>query len=213
VTDRDFLGEFVGWNRPLHTSHGDHVSPRQRLLGWAQRDELFIRQDVPYKEAARGSLSAKFCLVPRGKSAWSSRFFRVMFSECVPVILNDFYEPPFEPIVPVSDFVIKYPMKDLDDRFLDTLRSIPDELLEVMVARMQEHRCWYLWIPGLMDYDNIDLNKGKLNRICPEWKQKNAFMGVMRLLRRKVRVSKTGLAGTTFWLPTMEGSNIQQVAT
>ncbi len=52
-------------------------------------------QDVPYQEALIGAVSSRFCFVPRGKSAWSSRLFRILFGKCVPVILNDDYELPF----------------------------------------------------------------------------------------------------------------------
>ncbi|CAE8644132.1 unnamed protein product, partial [Polarella glacialis] len=91
--ERAYLADFVGWNRPLHRSQGGSASdsPRGQLLAMAKEPDLHIRQDVPYIEAATGSMTSRFCFVPRGKSAWSSRFFRVLFAGCVPVLLNDYY--------------------------------------------------------------------------------------------------------------------------
>merc|ERR1712085_238894 len=103
--ERPFLAEFVGWWRPLHVAQGTENSPRTAILRWAgttadgekehrelESGELFVKQDAPYSEAYQGSVSSKFCLVPRGKSAWSSRFFRVLFAGCVPVMLEHIKE-------------------------------------------------------------------------------------------------------------------------
>lgn len=77
------------------------------MLKWAAvYPDMHIRQDVPYTEALRGSVSSRFCFVPRGKSAWSSRLFRTMFGKCVPVILNDDYEMPFSSLLPAEDWCI-----------------------------------------------------------------------------------------------------------
>lgn len=41
------------------------------------------------------------------------RYFRVLFADCIPVLLNDFYEPPFGEIFDSSGFVIRWPMQDV----------------------------------------------------------------------------------------------------
>lgn len=210
-SQRPFLAEFVGWWRPLHASQGTADSPRKAILRWAgseggekdrrelESDELFIKQDVPYSEAYHGSISSRFCLVPRGKSAWSSRFFRVLFAGCVPVLLNDYYEPPFEAFLDVTKWLIKWPMRRVDDGLLDYLRGVPHETLEVMLQNIQQDRCWYVYPPSALDHDQLQLQKGKLDDICPDWRTKNAFMGVMWHLTRKRRRSKSSFS--TFFLP------------
>ena len=40
--------------------------------------------------------NARFCLAPRGRAAWSVRFFEALWAGCVPVLLSDYYEVPFE---------------------------------------------------------------------------------------------------------------------
>lgn len=211
LSSRRFLAEFVGWWRPLHASQGPGDSPRKAILRWAgtggedkdrlelESDELFIKQDVPYSEAYQGSVSSRFCLVPRGKSAWSSRFFRVLFAGCVPVLLNDYYEPPFEAFLDVTKWLIKWPMRRVDDGLLDYLRAVPMGTVESMLDHSRRDRCWYIYPPSALDYEQTELQKGKLDRICPNWRTQNAFFGVMQQLVRKKRSSKTSF--TSFYMP------------
>jgi len=211
--DRRFLAEFVGWYRPLHVAQGTGDSPRKAILRWAAADggsgekdrreleseELFVKQDVPYIEALQGSTSSRFCLVPRGKSAWSSRFFRVLFAGCLPVLLNDEYEPPFETLLDIPQWLIKWPMRKVDDGLLDYLRSVPLSAQEAMLQNVARDRCWYVYPPSALDYEQTDLMNGKLDSICPNWRTENAFFGVMRELQPKRRKSKTSF--DTFYLP------------
>ncbi|CAJ1433023.1 unnamed protein product [Effrenium voratum] len=39
---------------------------------------------------------SRFCLVPRGRAAWSVRFFEALWAGCVPVLLSDHYQPAFD---------------------------------------------------------------------------------------------------------------------
>eukprot|EP00929_Paragymnodinium_shiwhaense_P033992 TRINITY_DN18551_c0_g1_i4.p1 TRINITY_DN18551_c0_g1~~TRINITY_DN18551_c0_g1_i4.p1 ORF type:complete len:570 (+),score=73.56 TRINITY_DN18551_c0_g1_i4:298-2007(+) len=219
---RRFLAEFVGWWRPLHAGQAPGESPRKSILRWAsaeggekdrrelESEELFIKQDVPYIEALKGSTSSRFCLVPRGKSAWSSRFFRALFAGCVLVLLNDDYEPPFEAFLDVPQWLIKWPMRRVDDGLLEYLRSVPSKTLEGMLKRADKDRCWYVYPPSAIDYEQTDLQKGKLNDICPEWRTQNAFFGIMRLLQKKRKRSKTSF--NTFYLPLGKKGKITYVS-
>merc|ERR1712124_169376 len=72
--------------------------------------DMHVDVDVPYMESFLGLTNAVFCFVPRGKSAWSSRFFQMFFAGCIPVLLNDLYEPPFGELLKIPSFVIKWPM-------------------------------------------------------------------------------------------------------
>eukprot|EP00746_Dinoflagellata_sp_MGD_P131008 gnl/MRDRNA2_/MRDRNA2_64838_c0_seq1.p1 gnl/MRDRNA2_/MRDRNA2_64838_c0~~gnl/MRDRNA2_/MRDRNA2_64838_c0_seq1.p1 ORF type:complete len:186 (+),score=17.13 gnl/MRDRNA2_/MRDRNA2_64838_c0_seq1:27-584(+) len=164
-----------------------------------------IRQDVPYAEAMRGSFSSKFCFIPRGKSAWSSRFFRVMFSDCIPVLLNDYYEVPFEALLDVTRFTIKWPMRAVGDRFLNFLRELSSDVLDKMVTRLQEARCWYVYPPSVLDEEQLT---AKLAEVCPDWQRVNAFMAIVQLLRRRRRRTRTGLPHTAFYVPDESGESI-----
>jgi len=117
----------------------------------------------------------------------------------VPVLLNDYYEPPFEAFLNVLEWLIKWPMRRVDDGLLNFLRSLSVRTLQSMLERLKRDRCWYVWPPSALDYEQIDLQKGKLDAACPEWRTQNAFFGVMRLLNRKRRRSKTSFG--TFYVP------------
>eukprot|EP00928_Gymnodinium_smaydae_P014308 TRINITY_DN15218_c0_g1_i3.p1 TRINITY_DN15218_c0_g1~~TRINITY_DN15218_c0_g1_i3.p1 ORF type:complete len:517 (-),score=80.81 TRINITY_DN15218_c0_g1_i3:131-1681(-) len=207
--ERPYLGDFVGWNRPLHVSQGGAAdgsdSPRRQLLNLASVPDLHIRQDVPYAEASRGALTARFCFVPRGKSAWSSRFFRVLFSGCVPVLLNDYYDPPFDALLNVPDFVLRWPMRQVGTQLLDALRAVPEEAMDRLLDKAREARCWYVYPPPALDFEHLDLQKGKLDTVCPSWRSRNAYTAIMQLLRRRRRTSHTKAAGASFYMPDAGG--------
>lgn len=42
--------------------------------------DMHVDVDVPYIESFVGLSNSVFCFVPRGKSAWSSRFFQTFFA-------------------------------------------------------------------------------------------------------------------------------------
>lgn len=53
---------------------------------------------------------SKFCFIPRGKSAWSLRLYEAFFADCIPVLLSDFWELPFEEFIDYSEIIIRWPM-------------------------------------------------------------------------------------------------------
>ncbi|CAE7377835.1 rib-1 [Symbiodinium natans] len=120
LDERDKLGHFIGWPRPPHPSvlppetcqdSSCSLNVRSVLLALKETEPLFhVDVDVPYVESFLGLTSSLFCFVPRGKSAWSSRFFQTFFAGCIPVLLNDRYEPPFGEFVDLPSAVIKWPM-------------------------------------------------------------------------------------------------------
>ncbi|KAG6388605.1 hypothetical protein SASPL_150037 [Salvia splendens] len=79
--------------------------------------------------------NAKFCLAPRGESSWTLRFYESFFVECVPVILSDQVELPFQDVVDYSQISIKWPSTRIGTQLLDYLESISDTEIEEMIAR------------------------------------------------------------------------------
>ena len=88
--------------------------------------------------------NSKFCFVPRGKSGWSLRLFESVFAGCVPVMLSDLWELPFEDWLDTSRFVIKWPTTRINTELLDYLRSLPDEVVRGYQEAAEEARCWWL---------------------------------------------------------------------
>ncbi|GAB2269891.1 hypothetical protein Dimus_004810 [Dionaea muscipula] len=69
--------------------------------------------------------NAKFCLAPRGESSWTLRFYESYFVECVPVILSDQVELPFQDVIDYTQMSIKWPSTRIGPQLLDYLESIP----------------------------------------------------------------------------------------
>lgn len=200
IDDKSWLADFVGWNRPLHPSDDMCDSPRERLLAMANNTELHIRQDVPGQDAFFGAGNSMFCFVPRGLSAWSSRLFRTMFADCVPVLLNDYYEVPFGEFLDLHNWMIKWPMKNLDGHSLlkNLKHLLATQAVITMLEALKKDRCWFVFPPGIIDEEYMEI-EWTLEELCPKWRSQNAFLGIMQLLRRKVR--KTKNSPETFFFP------------
>ncbi|KAI3897200.1 hypothetical protein MKX03_032391 [Papaver bracteatum] len=121
--------------------------------------------------------NAKFCLAPRGESSWTLRFYESFFVECVPVILSDQVELPFQDVVDYSQISIKWPSTHIGPQFLDYLESIPDKEIDAMIARGRRVRCLYAY--------------------APETEPCSAFVGILWELQRKVR--QFHQSAETFW--------------
>lgn len=198
--DRPYLGHFIGWPRPPHAADAHGVDPalckdkscpwnvRSVLLGMKDVEpDMHVDVDVPYIESFMGLTSSVFCFVPRGKSGWSSRFFQTFFAGCIPVLLNDRYEPPFGELVNLPSSVMKWPMNRVPE-LVDYLRRLNDEephVVEAMREAGKELRCWYAWPPSWTEWSWIDLNKSKFNHTCSQYHIQNAYVAVTRLLAPK----------------------------
>lgn len=122
--------------------------------------------------------NAKFCLAPRGESSWTLRFYESFFVECVPVLLSDHAELPFQNVVDYSQISIKWPSSRIGVQLLDYLESIPDKRIEEMIGRGRKLRC--LWVYG------------------PDSEACSAFSGILWELQRKTR--QFHHSSETFWL-------------
>ncbi|KAM7514724.1 hypothetical protein LguiA_004307 [Lonicera macranthoides] len=98
--------------------------------------------------------------------------------ECVPVILSDQAELPFQNVVDYAQISIKWPSTEIGPQLLDYLESIPDKEIEEMIERGRQIRC--LWV------------------YAPEAEPCSAFRGIMWELQRKVR--QFHQSAETFWL-------------
>ncbi|CAE7442355.1 unnamed protein product [Symbiodinium sp. CCMP2592] len=90
---------------------------------------------------------SRFCFVPRGKSGWSLRFFEVIFAGCIPVMISDKWELPFEDFLDVTRFVIKWPSTQIGPQLLSYLRSLPDSVVQNYMDEAERIRCWYFYPP------------------------------------------------------------------
>ncbi|XP_037423195.1 probable glucuronosyltransferase Os03g0107900 [Triticum dicoccoides] len=122
--------------------------------------------------------NAKFCLAPRGESSWTLRFYESFFVECVPVLLSDEVELPFQNVIDYTEISIKWPSSKIGPELFQYLESIPEERIEEMIARGREVRC--MWVYA------VDTEP------C------SAMTAIMWELQRKVR--RFHQSAETFWL-------------
>ena len=110
--------------------------------------------------------SSRFCFVPRGKSAWSLRFFESLIAECIPVLLSDMWELPFEDFIDYSGIVVKWPAHRITPKLLYYLRSIPDVVVDRMMRRIRELRCWWMY-PSQISEIHGPLRENRVPLLCP----------------------------------------------
>lgn len=122
--------------------------------------------------------NAKFCLAPRGESSWTLRFYESFFVECVPVLLSDEVELPFQNVIDYTKISIKWPASKIGPELFQYLESIPEERIEEMIARGREVRC--MWVYAL------------------DTEPCSAMTAIMWELQRKVR--RFHQSTETFWL-------------
>ncbi|KAL5776753.1 hypothetical protein ACOSP7_009679 [Xanthoceras sorbifolium] len=136
---RKYLANYLG--------HAQGKLPRLQLIELAKQypDKLEC-PDLTYDFANKFEKmeyfqhlrNAKFCLVPRGLSSWTLRFYEAFFVECVPVILSDQIELPFQNVIDYTQFTIKWPATQIGPQLLEYLESIPDDDLKRMIAHGKE---------------------------------------------------------------------------
>jgi len=190
--DREHLALFLG---RTDASRGPHPKTNETDVRGALRQlhiegKILVAQHLSFPEMHAAMGNSKFCFVPKGKSAWSLRLYEALFAGCVPIVLSDHWELPFEDFLDVPSFVIKWPMARVGDELLDHLRRFSNSLLEEYQAAARLQRCWYVY-PPLMQEVHLDRGSDELRRVCPELDSQNAFLGIVRALHRKRRVSRT----------------------
>ncbi|KAJ0969195.1 hypothetical protein J5N97_022072 [Dioscorea zingiberensis] len=81
------------------------------------------------KASSKGMRSSKFCLHPAGDTPSSCRLFDAIVSHCVPVIVSDRIELPFEDEIDYSEFSLFFSVEDAlkPDFLVSQLRQIPKD--------------------------------------------------------------------------------------
>ncbi|CEM14625.1 unnamed protein product [Vitrella brassicaformis CCMP3155] len=205
VEKRTTLGVFMGRVDPSRGPHkqGDGIDSRQLLVELGRQNLTGLRIDdtqAPVAEHYRAMGDSRFCFVPRGKSGWSLRFFEALFAGCVPVLLSDKWELPFEELFDVTKFVIKWPAKRINTHLWSYLSQLPLDVVRRYHIEVVSHRCWYVYPPGPL---TLSPDEAVISSACPSWRHENAFQAILMLLERKKRKSRTSPG--TFYFPDATG--------
>ncbi|KAK7400005.1 hypothetical protein VNO78_11203 [Psophocarpus tetragonolobus] len=91
--------------------------------------ERSVATEENIKVSSRGMRSSKFCLHPAGDTPSSCRLFDAIVSHCVPVIVSDQIELPFEDEIDYSQFSLFFSFKEAlqPGYMIDQLRKFPKE--------------------------------------------------------------------------------------
>ncbi|KAM7251846.1 hypothetical protein ACFE04_023729 [Oxalis oulophora] len=92
------------------------------------------------KASTKGMRSSKFCLNPAGDTPSSCRLFDAIISHCVPVIVSDKIELPFEDQVDYSQFSVFFSVKEAlqPGYMIDQLRNISEDRWMEMWKRLKD---------------------------------------------------------------------------
>ncbi|MCO5556779.1 hypothetical protein L7F22_010332 [Adiantum nelumboides] len=140
------------------------------LQGGKVRDELFkvleneegmvLKHGVQSREgrrlAAQGMRTSKFCLHPAGDTPSACRLFDAIVSICVPVVVSDEIELPFEDELDYTRFAIFVPSnKALEPGYLASLlRQIDNEKLRQYQEELRKVRTYFEYgeVNGAVDH-------------------------------------------------------------
>ncbi|XP_071736420.1 probable arabinosyltransferase ARAD1 isoform X3 [Rutidosis leptorrhynchoides] len=154
-----FLRESTYWQR---TSGRDHVIPMHHpnAFRFLREQEGKVRrklekilkgyEDVHFEAgyatgeginaSTQGMRSSKFCLHPAGDTPSSNRLFDAIASHCVPVIVSDHIELPFESELDYTKFSLFFSIEEalIPGNMVEHLRKIPEKRWVQMWSRLKE---------------------------------------------------------------------------
>lgn len=110
-------------------------------------EEADSRQEGAVKDSEKGMRQSKFCLSPVGDTPSSCRLFDAIVSHCVPVIISDRLELPYEDILDYSRFVLFIgERKSLEKGFLlSLLRNVTQKQWESRWRRLKEVKKHFIY--------------------------------------------------------------------
>lgn len=121
--------------------------------------ERSVATDENIKLSSKGMRSSKFCLNPAGDTPSSCRLFDAIVSHCVPVIISDQIELPFENEIDYSQFSIFFSFKEaLEPGYMvNQLRKFPKERWIEMWKRLKDisHHYEFQYPPKKEDAVNM----------------------------------------------------------
>eukprot|EP00746_Dinoflagellata_sp_MGD_P136192 gnl/MRDRNA2_/MRDRNA2_70167_c0_seq1.p1 gnl/MRDRNA2_/MRDRNA2_70167_c0~~gnl/MRDRNA2_/MRDRNA2_70167_c0_seq1.p1 ORF type:complete len:494 (+),score=53.39 gnl/MRDRNA2_/MRDRNA2_70167_c0_seq1:164-1645(+) len=113
--------------------------------------------------------SSHFCLVPMGTSSWTNHLYESFFAGCIPVILSDDFELPFEDLLNWNSISLKWPQRNVSMDLYYYLRSFDLSRVAEMKAAVDAHACWF-------DYHNT---------IEPAGKACSPYAAILKVLEKR----------------------------
>ncbi len=121
-------------------------------------DIIYSLQPIPAQEYISYMMRSKFCLCVRGDTKSSRRLFTAVAVNCIPVIIADWIELPFESIIDYNRFVIRFP-ESIIHRIPDMikyLRNITSDQIELMKRSLTEAKDLLLY-PSMLSNGTLTI--------------------------------------------------------
>nr|GEU70229.1 probable arabinosyltransferase ARAD1 [Tanacetum cinerariifolium] len=138
-------------------------------------EDVFIKHGTQSREsrrmASQGMHTSKFCLHPAGDTPSACRLFDAIVSLCVPVIISDFIELPFEDVIDYRKIAV----------FVDTDSAVKPGYLSKLLKKVKNDRILefqreLLKVRHYFEYDDPD---GTVNEI---WRQVSLKLPLVNLM-------------------------------
>lgn len=138
--DRLLLGYFQG---AIHRKDGGFIRQELYQLLKDEKDVHFSYGSVQahgISKAGQGMASSKYCFNIAGDTPSSNRLFDAIVSHCVPVIISDDIELPFEDVLDYSEFCVFVRASDAvkKDSLMNLLRGISRDKWTGMWQRLKQ---------------------------------------------------------------------------
>ncbi|KAM0936409.1 putative xylogalacturonan beta-1,3-xylosyltransferase [Dioscorea sansibarensis] len=138
--DRPLLGYFQG---AIHRKDGGFIRQELYQLLKDEKDVHFSYGSVQahgISKAGQGMASSKYCFNIAGDTPSSNRLFDAIVSHCVPVIISDDIELPFEDVLDYSEFCVFVRASDAvkKDSLMNLLRGISRDKWTGMWQRLKQ---------------------------------------------------------------------------
>ncbi|XP_015899723.3 probable arabinosyltransferase ARAD1 isoform X1 [Ziziphus jujuba] len=160
-----------------------------------------VQKDGVHK-ATQGMHTSKFCLNIAGDTPSSNRLFDAIASHCVPVIISDEIELPYEDVLDYSEFCIFIRTRDaLKEKFvINFIRSIKKDEWTRMWKRLQEVEKFYEFQYPSKEDDAVQMIWQAVARKVPAMRRKlHKSRRFSRSLVRKERGLRSIPSPRNFW--------------
>ncbi|KAK3264865.1 hypothetical protein CYMTET_26420, partial [Cymbomonas tetramitiformis] len=153
---------------------------RDLVVSHYLNDSMFHLVDIKkkpmsFEDYALGYLSAKFCLAPSGLG-WGIRTFLAIFYECIPVIIQENVEMPYEEYLEWSAFSIRLENKDVP--------SLKEKLMGISSSKYEEYQTSLKCVWSRFQWTSIF---GAFRSEAEHLERPDAFSTMMEILSRRAR--------------------------
>lgn len=125
---------------------------RELVKVWGKDDKIMVHEGkVPFSYA-EGFMTSKFCLQAKGFEVNTARLGDSIFYGCVPVIIADYYDLPWQDILDWSKFSVVVTHDDIP--LLRTrLEAVSDERYAELQRNVMVARKHFIWHNPAREYD------------------------------------------------------------